>query len=176
MVNGDSERQVGKTQAFVLARGFHQVGEHWALYGEGGKSRLFAEITADPDRPDVRPREAYHALLTSMQPGWTVRMLQIFWPDPIPREAFRSQIEKWPQHEQKGMGLLQDGLTLFLETYPLPFMRRTILEFVLLNKDSLGWWEGIAGLFRSYGLQIAFLSDDDIRTLARWVFNPDLTV
>ncbi len=176
MVNSDREGQVGKTQAFVLASGFHQVGGHWVLYGEDGKSRLFAEITADPDRPDVRPQEAYHALLASMQPGWTVRVLQIFWPDPIPREAFRSQIEEWSQHEQKGMALLQDGLVLFLEIYPLPFMRRTILEFVLPNEDSLLWWEGIAGLFRSYGLQITFLSDDDIRALARWVFNPDLTV
>ncbi len=176
MVNGESAGQIGKTQAFVLARGFHQIGKHWALLGEDEKSRLFAEITADPDRPDVRPDEAFHALLSSMQPGWIVRVLQIFWPDPIPREAFRSQIERWPQHEQKGMSLLQDGLALFLETYPLPFMRRTILEFMLPNEDSLGWWEGIAGLFRSYGMQITFLSDDDIRALARWVFNPDLTV
>ncbi|MDO9349591.1 MAG: hypothetical protein Q7T47_09930, partial [Anaerolineales bacterium] len=49
------DRRVGQSQAFVLARGFRKVGAYWALVGADNSLRLFAEVTADADRPDVRP-------------------------------------------------------------------------------------------------------------------------
>jgi hypothetical protein len=80
--------EVGETRKFVLASGFVIVDSFDALVGEDNTKRLFAELTANTDRPDVRPADAYHAMLTSIQPGWTIRLMQIFWPDPGPRETF----------------------------------------------------------------------------------------
>ena len=84
-----AEQTIGSTRTFVLAKGFTQVGAHAALIGEDDTRRLFAELYADPDRPEVRPQEAYQAVLSSMQPGWTLRVLQLFWPDPEPRLEFQ---------------------------------------------------------------------------------------
>ena len=184
------EMKIGSSQAFVLARGLQQVGEYWVLVGEDGRQRLFAELTADPDRPDVRPIEAYRALLSSMQPGWTVRTLQIFWPDPLPRQAFYEQFEQWnagsddnehegrrpvPEGDAEGVQLLRQSLSLFLQESPLPFVRRTIMEFVLVGgAESLSWWEGISAAIQTYGVKVTPLTADEIQTLARWVFNPDL--
>jgi len=182
--------KVSSSQAFVLARGLQQVGEYWILIGEDGRQRLFAELTADPDRPDVRPIEAYRALLSSMQPGWTVRTLQIFWPDPLPRQAFYEQFEQWnakdsdsehdgrrpvPKGDAEGVQLLRQSLSLSLQESPLPFVRRTIMEFVLVGgAESLSWWEGISAAIQTYGVKVTPLSADEIQTLARWVFNPAL--
>ena len=173
------EIKVGSSQAFVLARGLQQVGKYWVLIGEDGRQRLFAELTADPDRPDVRPIDAYRALLSSMQPGWTVRTLQIFWPDPLPRQAFYEQFEGWnagsDDNESEGVQLLRQSLSLFLQESPLPFVRRTIMEFVLVGgAESLSWWEGISAAIRTYGVKVTPLTADEIQTLARWVFNPAL--
>jgi hypothetical protein len=75
------ERQVGASRDFVLAKSFMQAGSHAGLLGEDDSKRLFAELFADPDHPEVRLQEAWQAILTSMQPGWTLRLLQLFWPD-----------------------------------------------------------------------------------------------
>ena len=173
------EINVGSSQSFVLARGLQQVGEYWVLIGEDGRQRLFAELTADPDRLGVRPIDAYRALLSSMQPGWTVRTLQIFWPDPLPRQAFYEQFEGWKagsdDSESEGAQLLRQSLSLFLQESPLPFVRRTIMEFVLVGgAESLSWWEGISAAIQTYGVKVTPLSADEIQTLARWVFNPAL--
>jgi len=77
-----NDQTVGSTRTFVLAKGFTQAGAHAALTGEDDTHRLFAELFADPDRLEVRPQEAYQAILSSIQPGWTLRLLQVFWPDP----------------------------------------------------------------------------------------------
>jgi hypothetical protein len=58
--------EVGTTHHFVLSKGFTRVGNLDALIGADGTKRLFAELFADPDRPDVRPTEAYQAILSSM--------------------------------------------------------------------------------------------------------------
>lgn len=70
-----NEQTVGTTQTFVLSQGLTNVGQHTALLGDGDTKRLFAELYADPDRSEVRPQEAYQAILSSMQPGWTLRLL-----------------------------------------------------------------------------------------------------
>src|SRR5208337_3154155 len=62
--------EVGWTQPFVLGKGFEKVGNFDALIGDDNTKRLFAELTADRDRADVRPVEAYQTILQSIHPGW----------------------------------------------------------------------------------------------------------
>jgi len=165
---------VGTTHEFVLSKGFGQAGNHWALIGEDDTKRLFAEVYADPDRPDVRPQEAYQALLSSMQPGWTLRLLQLFWPDPQPRLEFQNHIKKWTSHDTEGLDILHQGLLLAVQEYPLPFVRRTILEFVLPGDEGIAWWEALTGLCAGFGLKVQYLNQVAIKELTSWVLNPSL--
>ncbi len=170
-----SDKKIGSTQNFVLAQGFRQAGEYQALTAGEGGARLLAEITADPDRPEVRVGEAYQALLASMQPGWSIRFLQIFWPDPLPRQEFQRQAASWERARSDGLELLRQGLLLGIEQAPLPFIRRTILEYALPGDEGLSWWSGLGGLFQAYSLRFRPLNASEIRELAAWVFNPDLS-
>ena len=137
---------IGTTHIFVLSKGVVQVGALAALLGEDDTRRLFAELYADPDRPEVRPQEGYQAVLSSMQPGWTLRLLQLFWPDPGPRLAFQAQVQKWNSPANEGLDILNQGLQLAVQEYPLPFVRRTVLEFVLPGDEGIAWWKGLSGL------------------------------
>ena len=168
------EQVVGSTRTFVLSKGFAQVGSHAALIGEDDTRRLFAELFADPDRPEVRPGEAYTAILSSMQPGWTLRLLQMFWPDPEPRLEFQKQVGKWTAHNTEGLDILHQGLLLAVQKYPLPFVRRTVLEFVPPGDEGIAWWEGVSGLCSGFGLRVHYLDQADIDSLIRWVLNPNL--
>ena len=169
-----AEQTIGSTRAFVLAKGFIQVGNHSALMGEDDTKRLFAEVYADPDRSDVRPQEAYKAILSSMQPGWTLRLLQLFWPDPEPRLEFQKQVQRWKPPSTEGLDILHQGLSLAVQEYPLPFVRRTIFEFVLPGDEGIAWWEGLSGLCAGFGLRIRYLDQNAIERLTRWVLNPNL--
>jgi len=169
-----SEQAVGSTRTFVLAKGFTQVGNHAALIGEDNTRRLFAEIYADPDRPEVRPQEAYQAILSSMQPGWILRLLQLFWPDPEPRLAFQEHVKDYKQRGAEGLDILHQGLLLAIEEYPLPFVRRTVLEFVLPGEEGIAWWDGLQGVCIGFGLRICYLDQAAIETLAHWILNPSL--
>jgi len=166
--------QVGSTRTFVLSKGFAKMGVLVALIGEDDTRRLFAEVYADPDRPDVRPQEAYAAILSSMQPGWTLRLLQIFWPDPEPRLEFQKHLQKWETPKTEGLDILHQGLLLAVQEYPLPFVRRTVLEFVLPGDEGIAWWEGLSGLCAGFGLRIRYLDQSAIEGLTRWVLNPNL--
>lgn len=169
-----TEQTIGSTRTFVLAKGFAQVGAHAALIGEDDTRRLFAELYADPDRPEVRPQEGYQAILSSMQPGWTLRMVQLFWPDPQPRMEFQKQIQNWKSPNSEGLDILYQGLHLAVQEYPLPFVRRTVLEFVLPGDEGIAWWEGLSGLCAGFGLKIRYLDQAAIEELTRWVLNPSL--
>jgi hypothetical protein len=162
-----AEQTIGSTRDFVLAKGFTQVGAYAALIGEDGIRRLFAEVVADPDRPEVRPQEAYQAMLSSMQPGWTLRLLQLFWPDPEPRLAFQRQAQAWPSPANEGLDILLQGLSLAVQESPLPFSRRTVLEFVLPGEEGTAWWEGLTGLCAGFGLRVRFLAQQEVEELAR---------
>ena len=145
------------------------------MIGHDGSLRLFAELSANPDLPEVRPREAYQTLLSSMQPGWTLRVLQLFWPDPEPRSLFQTQVQQRANAGQtEGISLLHQGLLLFVQEFPLPFMRRTILEFALPNTDALSWWESLPGLFSVYGIHVIPLGRGEVQALSQWIFNPSL--
>ncbi len=165
---------VGSTRTFVVAKGFTVVGAHAALIGEDDTRRLLAELYADPDRPDVRPQEAYQAILSSMQPGWALRLLQLFWPDAEPRLAFQRNAEHWMSSDSDGLDILRRGLLLATEEFSLPFTRRTILEFVQPGTEGLAWWDGLAGLCAGFGLHLQYLNQAQIEGLTRWVFNPNL--
>ncbi|RJP50062.1 MAG: hypothetical protein C4583_11365 [Anaerolineaceae bacterium] len=134
-----AEQTIGSTRTFVLAKGFTQVGNHSALIGEDDTKRLFAEVYADPDRPDVRPQEAYKAILSFTQPGWTLRLLQLFWPDPEPRLEFQKQVQRWETPGTEGLDILHQGLSLAVQEYPLPFVRHPVLEFVLAGDEGNAW-------------------------------------
>jgi hypothetical protein len=166
--------EVGTTHQFVLAKGFTKVGDHDALIGADGTKRLFAELFADPDRPDVRPQETYQAILSSIQPGWTLRFLQLFWPDPEPRLAFQHQAQEWQKPASDGLDILHQGLVLSTEQFPLPFGRRTILEFIYPGDEGLAWWEGMGGLWRGFGVRVSQLAASDIQAPLKWVFSPSL--
>jgi hypothetical protein len=166
--------EVGTTHQFVLVRGFTKVGAHAALVSADGTKRLFVELFADPDRPDVRPAEAYQAILTSMQPGWTLRLLQLFWPDPAPREAFYQQVNQWQDGKSEGLSILRQGLLLSIQQSPLPFSRRTILEFVFPGAEGLAWWDGMRGMCQGFGVRAQPLASEEIQRLVQWIFNPAL--
>jgi hypothetical protein len=169
-----AEQTIGSTRSFVLAKGFTQVGSHATLIGEDDTRRLFAEIYADPDRPEVRPQEAYQSILSSMQPCWTLRLLQLFWPDPEPRLEFQRQAQTWKSPVSEGLDILHQGLLLAVQEYPLPFVRRTVLEFVLPGNEGVAWWEGLSGLCDGFGLRIHYLDQAAVEGLVRWVFNPNM--
>ncbi len=166
--------EVGTTHQFVLVKGFERIGNHDALIGNDGTKRLFAELFADPDRPDVRPTEAYQVILTSIQPGWTLRLLQTFWPDPEPRLAFQRQAQDWGKPASDGLDILHQGLLLSTEQFPLPFGRRTIIEFVFPGEEGMAWWEGLENLCQGFGVRIAYLSTSKIQILFKWVFSSAL--
>lgn len=168
------EQTVGSTRSFVLSKGIVQVGDHAALVGDDDTKRLFAELYADPDRPEVRPQEAYQSILSSLQPGWTLRLLQLFWPDPAPRQAFQKQVGKWSVPAEEGLDILHQGLSMATQEHPLPYIRRTILEFVLPGDEGVAWWEGLSGLCQGFGIRVLFLSIEQIQELAHWLLNPRL--
>ena len=118
-----------------MGKGFAQVGSYAALIGEDDTRRLFAEVYTNPDRPEVRPREAYKAILSSMQPGWTLRLLQLFWPDPESRLKFQKQVGQRESPGMEGLEILYQGLLLAVQEVPLPFVWRTVLEFVLPGNE-----------------------------------------
>lgn len=167
--------EVGTTHQFVLVKGFTKVGNHDALLGADGTKRLFAELFADPDRPDVRPQEAYQAILTSMQPGWTLRLLQTFWPDPAPRLAFQRQAQVWRKPATDGLDILHQGLLLSTEQFPLPFGRRTILEFVFPGDEGVAWWEGLGGLCQGFGIRMTYMDLSQEQDVLEWILNPAIT-
>jgi hypothetical protein len=168
--------EIGSTQSFVIAQGFRQIGEHWGLNGHDGSLRLFAQLTADPDLPTVRPVEAYQTMLSSLQPGWTIRWLQIFWPDPTPRKHFFEHAQNWTEPDREGEGheLLRQGLLLFIQEVPLPFRRRTIIEFLSSGDEGVAWWNGLSGLLGAYGVLVQPLSWAEIQELASQIFDPQL--
>ncbi len=105
---------------------------------------------------------------------WTLRLLQLFWPDPEPRVAFQRQVQAWKSSEVEGLDILRQGLLLAVQEYSLPYVRRTILEFVLPGGEGLAWWEGLTGLCAGFGLRVLYLNRAEIEAFACWVLDPNL--
>jgi hypothetical protein len=167
-----NQEEFGTTEQFVIAKGFTQVKNYPALIGYDRTKRLFAELFADADRADVRMEEAYRELFYSLQPGWTIRILQIFWPDPLPRTAFLRGVEKWGNHKVEALDILHGGLMLAIHETMLPSLRRTFIEFVLPGDEGLAWWEGLTGVCAAFGVQVKYLNAEEIQELAYRIMNP----
>jgi hypothetical protein len=73
-----------------------------------------------------------------------------------------------------GLDILHQGLLLSTEQFPLPFGRRTILEFVFPGNEGLAWWEGLGGLCQGFGVRISYQSVPEIQGLLKWVFAPSI--
>ena len=172
----NTEEETGSTLKFVIAQGITQVGPYQALIGFDKTKRLFSELSADTDRPDVHPQDAYKELLYSLQPGWTLRIWQIFWPDIIPRAAFVERTKSWGNHSTEGLGILYDGLVLAAEKTRLPSLRRTFIEFVLPGNEGLAWWESMQGICATYGVQVKYLDAMGIQELAYRIMNPGFDI
>lgn len=170
----DTTEEIGFTQSFVLANGFETVDSFDVLVGEGSTKRLFAQVTADPDRPEVRPHDAYLAMLSSMQPGWVVRILQTFWPDPLPRQRFFDLVQGWPAASGEGISILKDGLILAVQQQGIPYTRKTIVEFIYPGTEGVPWWQSLPDMFGTYGVHMKFMTREEIEALAHWIFNPNL--
>jgi hypothetical protein len=169
------QEEIGYTQSFVLAQGFTTIEEFDALVGYDNSKRLFAQLSADPDRPEVRPADAYLAVLSSMQPGWIIRVLQIFWPDPLPREKFFELVQAWPRSEHEGRSILLDGLALAIQQQGIPFTRKTVIEFVHPGPEGTPWWQSVPEICATYGVQVKYMGREEIEALAYWIFNPNLS-
>ena len=171
MGRNDDRRNVGPSQQFVAARGFRDG----VLVGADGTARLFLELTADTDRPEVRPREAWMAFVQALPVGWTARVLQAVWPDPLPRSAFLDAVERWALPDTDPARLLAEGLRLFLLEAPLPYMRRTVVELAVpfgRVEDALAFVEGALALLSGYGVQARVLNEEEIAALAHGLLNP----
>lgn len=162
----------GTTEQFVIAKGFTQAGSYPALVGFDGTKRLFAELFVDSDRPDVHTEDAYRELFYSLQTGWTIRILQIFWPDPQPRSAFLRGVEDWTNHKTEVLDILHAGLMLAIQETLLPYLRRTFIEFILPGDEGLAWWEGLTGVCAAFGVQVKYLNVEEIQELAYRIMNP----
>lgn len=168
------QEDVGHTQIFVTGKGFVTVDGFDALIGHDDTNRLFIELTADPDRPEVRPSDAYQAILHSMQPGWTIRMTQAFWPDPAPRQRFFEMIQGWPKPTSEGNSILLDGLKLAVQENGIPYTRKTIIEFVSPGSTGTPWWQSVPEMFSTFGIRARYMTREDIEALSHWILNPSL--
>ena len=164
---------VGDTQVFVLGQGFVRVGEFDALVGHNNTRRVFIELFADRDRTDVRSFEAYQAILSSLQPGWVIRDLQVYWPDEYPRELFLKNVRKW-RAPNSGMSFLKDSLEHTVQASSIPFGRRTIIEMPVTGTECISFWETLPTMLQQFGVQAVHLAKDEIERLAHWVFNASI--
>lgn len=161
---------VGATQELVAGGGFREIRGLRFLAGADGTARFFLELEADPDRPEVRPREAWAALLSALPPGWGIRALWIVWPDPIPRQAFLEGLDRWEDRDG-----LREELRAFLAMEPPPLRRRGILEIAVPPADlaeAPGLLDGFRALLGSYGVMARPMDEGAVMDLARRILCP----
>jgi hypothetical protein len=87
---------------------------------------------------------------------------------------FQKQVQSWKVSNTEGLDILHQGLTLAIQEYSLPFVRRTVLEFVLPGDEGVAWWEGLSGLCAGFGLRVRYLDQPAVEGLTHWVLNPNL--
>jgi hypothetical protein len=166
---------IGDTLDFVIGQGIKNVDDFAALVAFDASLRLFAELCADTDRLDVRPERAFAELIHAMEPGWTLRILQVYWPDEVPRLAFMEHARGWTNHATEGLDILHQGLLLFAEQHRPPLLRRTFLEFIYPGPQGTAWWGGgLRGACAMQGIQIKYLDSAQIVELARRILNPGM--
>ena len=164
----------GKTQHFVIAKGFEIRYGRRMLIDADGYARLFFELSADPDHSHYSPEAAYQQLLLGMQPGSTLRLLNVHWPNPSPRTAFLRQMKEWQTAcDDIGPGLHQ-SLEVFLTRAPLPFFQQILMELVIGSEEQLDWADSLPEWLWSYGIRMRLLTAIEVQDLANHVFNTRL--
>jgi len=171
---------IGDTARFVQGVDLFRERNTVLLRAADGSKRAFAEVVADYDDPSNRPEAAKTTLLQSLRIGWVIRFHQVYWPEVEIRQAFLDHV----QHRMTpGAGkddarsIFYEGLLLALHPVetPLPFARRTFLEFVVTDELSLDWWETLAGAFqRDFGIRLSYLDEAAIIQIAKWILNPQI--
>jgi hypothetical protein len=171
---------IGDTARFVQGVDFFHERNTVLLRASDGTKRAFAEVIADYDDPSDRPEEATRALLQSLKMGWVIRFTQVYWPEAEIRQAFLEHVQRSMtsgESKEAVRSIFYDGLLLALhptET-PLPFARRTFMEFFVTDEISLDWWESLAGVLqRDYGIQLIYLDQAAITNISKWILNPQL--
>ena len=167
---------VGDSRYFVTGKGFVQVRTFDAILAQDGTKRLFAELTADHDAPRTRVDVALKWLLNSLRPGWVMRFVQTYWQDPEPRVAFVKHVEE-RMNQTKGnaaLEVLHDGMYVFLMELGVSFGKRTFIEFVIINKSCVDFWETIPGTLYGYGVMFNYLNTAAVSELTRSILNPVL--
>jgi hypothetical protein len=67
------------------------------------------------------------------------------------------------------LDILHQGLSFAVEQFPLPFERRTIMEFVFSGEEGLAWWDGLGGLCQGVGARISRLDSRQIESVLKWI-------
>lgn len=166
----------GSTADFVWIQGVVRFESHNldALISLDGTYRFLAELSADLDRPDVNPQQAYQVILSGLTPGRTLRFLQLVWVDPQQRLAFYRNFtaQAMPTPETQP---LYEAMNEFLYQHPLPYSQRTFLEFATQGtEDELSWWSSLPGLVERYGVRMEFLNSSALVWLVRHILHPKL--
>jgi hypothetical protein len=97
--------------------------------------------------------------------------MQLFWPDFEPRKLFHRRVRSWDPPKCEELDVLCQGLDLATQIHSLPFLRRTLLEFILPGDEALGWWETLRDVCRQYGWLCKPMTSGEILRLARWTMN-----
>lgn len=56
----------------------------------------------------------------------------------------------------------------------MPYVRRTVLEFILPGDEGSARWDGLTGLCGGFGLRPRYLNQRESEALTPWVLNPNL--
>ena len=84
-------------------------------------------------------------------------------------------MQRWPQAQYEGASILMDGLALAVQQQGIPYTRRTIIEFVHPGPEGTPWWQSIPEMCATHGVQVKYMTREEIEALAHWIFNPNLS-
>ena len=164
------------SQQLVAARGFREDG---ALVARDGGTRYFVEVWANTDRPEVRPQDAFAAIIRALPIGWSIRFTQISWPDTTPRKVFSRRVREWKVGEVPLRETLRDAMLYHLETAPLPFYRRTILEISPVPsarpEQVEAFIQTVGRACQQFHLEAALLTPEQVIEITRYILNPEVS-
>ena len=86
-------------------------------------------------------------------------------------EVIKSLLMEWGVPSDEGLDILSQGLSMSIQEQPLPYIRRTILEFVFPGDEGVAWWDGLGGLCQGFGLRFSPLLGEEILVLSHEILN-----
>jgi len=166
----------GNTADFVVARGIVRFDEANldGLLAADGTIRFIGLLLADSDRPEINIDQAMKSVLSALPPGGAIRFMQTVFLSPVQRMEFYQSFLAYPSCDGP-LAVLRDAFDEFLRSYPLPYSRKTYIEYIHAGSpEQISWWLGITGLLEPFGLRLIPLSADDLVELVRVVTNPNI--